>query len=176
MTELNFPRAQDRHLSLWQSAVAETLHGELDAEGSPTATLAGSDHPLAVGVHAHVEGALAGTPPAEPSGAAEGPALLGYLSRLGLEKGHALVEGDADRAALADAAFRPFSDSDPGFAKCAVVYAQYYASHGGTIAYNEWHVAGWWNIKYGFIGLILPNNTTDGLIGFSGNRHNKVSI
>jgi hypothetical protein len=165
MSKLNFIRVQDRHLSLWQSAVAKMLHEELGVGGSPTVTLATSDHPLATGVNAHVASVIAGEKLKEPSAALDETALFAYLSQLAFQKGQALVEGDAERAAAIDAAFRPFSDNDPGFLKCAAVYAWYFTNYQGKFLYNDWTIAGGGNINYGMIGWQLPNDAKVGIIG-----------
>jgi Calcineurin-like phosphoesterase len=128
MDELRFVRAQDRHLSLWQSAVAENVRSQLrGADGAPS-TSAVLGHPLMSAANDHVEAGLGGEPPTPPDRDAGDPrAIAAYLSHVGLEKGKALADGDAERAAAADVEFRKYSDADPGFLSCAKTYAKYYA-------------------------------------------------
>jgi calcineurin-like phosphoesterase family protein len=166
MPELRFVRAQDRHLSLWQSAVAENIRAQLRG---PDTALSASDvlgHPLMSAANDHVEAALAGEPPTAPDPDAGDPqAIAAYLSRVGLEKGKALADGDAERAAAADVEFRKYSDEDPGFLSCATTYAKYYAEYKGVFAYNDWTKQGGGNINYGVVNYRLPDDARVGIVG-----------
>ncbi|HEX2127236.1 MAG TPA: metallophosphoesterase [Thermoleophilaceae bacterium] len=163
---LRFVRAQVRHLSLWQSAVAEHVHSLLGASGSPTATLATADHPLTTAVNDHVEATLAGSPPQEPPpGSGDVAAIRAYLSHTALGHAIALVDGDTERAERTAEEFRKFSDHDPGFLSCATTFAFYYAEHRGAFKYNDWTKEGGHDVNYGVIPWRLPNDAKVGIIG-----------
>jgi hypothetical protein len=165
--DLRFVRAHHRHLSLWQSVVAERTHEQLNATGSPTGTLATSDHPLATGVNDHVEAVMAGTLPEEPPpGSEDVRAIHAWVSYQAFELALALVEEDAERAERFATEVRKFSDADREFIiKCAADYAFYYLQHGGIFKYNDWRREGGGNINYGVIQWRLPNDAKVGIVG-----------
>jgi hypothetical protein len=162
--DFRFVRVQDRDLSLWQSAVAEHVREQLGAEAAETDVLA---HRLMQAVNDHVE--------AEPAGGGEAELrpvpgeerqTAAYLSRVAYEKGLALVDGDAERAAELDVEFRKYSDADLlGFLSCVVTFVEYYKLHGGVFKYNDWTVQGGGDLAYGVIDWRLPNDAVVGVIG-----------
>ncbi|MEA2468137.1 MAG: hypothetical protein QOJ57_2263, partial [Thermoleophilaceae bacterium] len=166
MSEMRFVRAQDRQLSLWQSAVSENIRGRLGINAAPATTVQVTMDPMMEAVHQHVETALVGNPPTAPApDSNDDSEVLPYLSRLGFELGQALAEEDAERAAAIEAEARKYSDQDPGFLTCATTYAAYYAAYGGVFAYSDWRKEGGGNINYGVIDWRLPNDARVGIIG-----------
>jgi hypothetical protein len=166
MDTSRFVRVRDRHLSLWQSAVAEVVRGQLGATDAGASTNAVLAHPMTSAVNEHVQLAIEkqAVPEASP-GEADQQRLYVHLSHLGLQKGQALVEGDLERSAALDVEFRKYSDDDPGFLTCATTYASYYAAYRGVFAYNDWTIQGNGNINYGVIPWTLPNDATVAIIG-----------
>jgi Calcineurin-like phosphoesterase len=163
MSDFRFVRVHDRHLSLWQSAVAENVRARLGAQTTHQDVLA---DPMMQAANAHVEAALEHGPgplfevaPADPAFRQQ------YLSALGLQLGQALVERDGERAAALDVEFRKYSDDDPGFLTCATTYAYYYAEYDGTFMYNDWTVAGRGDINYGVVDWQIPSDGVVGIIG-----------
>ncbi len=118
---------------------------------------AANDHVAAV-----LTAGEAAVPPPAPGDAQQ---TATYLSRLGLEKGVALVEGDIERAATIDLEFRKYSDIDLKFLSCAVTFAEYYLEHDGEILYNDWTQQGKGNDNYGVIEWTLPDDGVLGIIG-----------
>jgi Calcineurin-like phosphoesterase len=163
VSDIRFVRAQDRRLSLWQSSVAENARREL---GDGASALAVLSHPLMQATNDHVAAVLAGG-----GGAALQPVAgddrqtAVFLSQLGLEKGMALVDGDAERAGEVDVEFRSYSDIDPGFLSCALTFADYYMAHDGRALYNDWKQQGKGDPEYGVIEWKLPSDAIVGIIG-----------
>jgi hypothetical protein len=164
--DLRFVRAQNRHLSLWQSAVAKVAHTQLGATGSPTATLATADHPLTNAVNDHVEATLAGRPPEEPPpGSDDVAAIRAYLSHTAFQHAQAWVEGDLERVEALTEKARKYSDHDPGFLTCVTTFAYYWTEYRGVFKYNDWTKEGGGDINYGVIQWQLPNDATVGIVG-----------
>jgi hypothetical protein len=164
-TSPSFTRVHNQPLSLWQSAVAETVRQQHFAAARP-----GSNdwlaHPLVQATNVYAGGA-ASSPDfdaARLAGAGQ-PHNLVYLSQLGHQIGIAKVEGDAAREAALTTTYRQYSDKDTAFLTCATTYAEYYALSGGVMRYNDWTVAGKGNLNYGVIDYQLPNDATVGIIG-----------
>jgi hypothetical protein len=161
-----FVRVRDRHLSLWQSAVAEVVRTQLGASGAGVSTNDVLAHPMTSAVNEHVQLAIEKQPVPEASpGESDQQRLYVHLSHLGFQKGQALVDGDAERAAALDVEFRKYSDDDPGFLTCATTYASYYAAYRGVFAYNDWTIQGNGNINYGMIAWQIPNDARVAIIG-----------
>lgn len=163
--ELRFNRVQDPHLSLWQSVVAQTIRAELDASESPAMLLASSDHPLARGVHAHLDAVVAGDDVAAPEPDAGDDAVHAFLSYIGLERAKALVDGDEERAeALADMG-RRYSGKDKLWAECVKVWAECYILYSKTYRYLDWTEEGRGDLNYGVIEWRIPNDAKVGIVG-----------
>jgi hypothetical protein len=164
MADPRFVRVQDRHLSLWQSAVAENVRGQLGGRPAALDVLA---HPLMRAVNDHVEAVLAdgraATLAFDPE---DDRKTAAYVSRLAFEEATALVDGDAERAGALDVEFRKYSNEDlKGFASCIKTYLEYYARYDGVCKYNDWTTAGANDPEYGVIGWRLPNDGVLGVIG-----------
>ena len=161
MPDLRFVRAHDRHLSLWQSAVAENARRQIGDEASHAEVLA---HPLMTAANDHVEAVLTKGRNAvlEPGDHRQTAA---YLSQVALARGMALVDGDSDRAAALDVEFRKYSDDDPGFLSCETTYLTYYKEYSGAFLYNDWTKQGGGDINYGVIEWQLPSDAVLGVIG-----------
>jgi hypothetical protein len=151
-------RVRSRHLSLWQSVVAEQAKQDLGGEPSREELLS---HPRVVAASTHVQAAHAGRTLAP----GDDDQTRAYLSQLGFEKAIALIEGDAERAAAIDVQFRPFSDDDKMFLGCAVTYAFYDKLYNGMMKYNDWVVVGHSDPNYAVINWTLPNDAVVGIIG-----------
>lgn len=164
MSELRFVRVQDRHLSLWQSAVAENVRGALGGRPAALDVLA---HPLMRAVNDHVEAVLAdGRAAALAFDPTDDRKTAAYVSRLAFEEATALVDGDAGRAAALDVEFRKYSDKDlEGFASCITTYFEYCARYDGVFKYNDWTKAGANDPEYGVIDWRLPDDGKVGIIG-----------
>ena len=84
-SDFRFVRVHDRHLSLWQSAVAENVRTQLGAGATTRDVLA---HPMMRAADAHVTAAVAAGPGPDAvlgAPAPDDPQLRNeYLSRLGL--------------------------------------------------------------------------------------------
>jgi Calcineurin-like phosphoesterase len=157
-----FVRAHDRNLSLWQSAVADYVRRLLGDRPSTVEVLA---HPMMQAANDHVEAALSdrGAVPQPTPGDERQTAA--YLSQLGLAKGVALIDGDAERADALDLEFRRYSDIDPGFLSVAITFVEYYLEHDGKLLYHDWKQQGKGELDYGAIKWTLPDNGVVGIIG-----------
>ncbi|WP_051267886.1 metallophosphoesterase family protein [Terrimonas ferruginea] len=174
MNALNFARVRDRELSLWQSAVAEYLRGELKKNNQPAAMRDLLDHPLSIATADYVTRKFNDPtyqPPASFKGDTSHEALV-FRSHLGHQIGEALATNDMERYEALSVAYRKFCDEDysigpppTGFATCPITYAQYALSSGGRMTYNDWTTAGGNNINYGVINWKLPNNAKVGILG-----------
>ncbi|MGD1058878.1 MAG: metallophosphoesterase [Solirubrobacteraceae bacterium] len=163
MPDLGFVRAHDLNLSLWQSLVADYVRSVLGDRSSTADVL---QHPMMRATNVHVAAVLA-DPQAiatEPTPGDEHQAAA-YLSRLGLEKGMAMVDGDTERVAALDLEFRRYSNIDPGFFELAIVFVDYYFKHDGQLLYNDWKKQGKEQASYGVIDWKLPNDALVGIIG-----------
>ncbi|HEY3759019.1 MAG TPA: metallophosphoesterase [Solirubrobacteraceae bacterium] len=163
MSDPRFVRVHDRHLSLWQSAVAEHVRAQL---GGAPAALEVLAHPLTVAANEHVEAVMAdGRAAALAPVAGDSDRTAAYLSQLALEIAMAQVDGDAERAAALEIELRKYSDDDPGFLSCVTTYRKYFAEYSGVFKYNDWTTAGGNNPEYGVIEWELPNDAVVGIIG-----------
>jgi 3',5'-cyclic AMP phosphodiesterase CpdA len=162
MPEFRFVRAHDRHLSLWQSVVAASVHQQLGAQASTSDVLA---DPMMTATNDHVEAALVGEAAGLEPVPGDDQRTAAFLSRLGFEKGVALVDGDDERAAALDVEFRRYSNDDWRFLGCAATYADYYKKYGGVFRYNDWASVGKRDPNYAVIDWRLPNDAVLGVIG-----------
>jgi hypothetical protein len=171
MSDLRFVRAQDRHLSLWQSAVAENVRERMEGEPSAIDVL---EHPLMRATSDHVEAVLEKGRDADLRPAADAAAAAvaddrqtaAYVSQLAFMKALAMADGDTERAAALDVEFRKYSDKDYlGFGTCITTFLAYMATYKGVFRYNDWTKEGGGNPEYGVISWRLPNNAVIGVIG-----------
>lgn len=160
---------EHRHLSLWQSAVAEHLSTALpEAQGKPSHT-AVKHHPMMRAATTHAVDAFNRRRVKKSFEDMSEPERQAQLSRLMFEHTNeklaagAPVELDSD-----DPAFRPYSTADTaGWLKCAVVYAGWLSVLGplGKFCYNDWTEAGQNDINYGVVDYELPSNARVGILG-----------
>lgn len=165
MAPLNFYRVHNRHLSLWQSAVADHVRKELQKNNTEVTQTMIMQHPMVTAAAIHVEATFENRPLSAAHLNLSIPQQLNaYLSHLAYEKAEASVSGDPVKAEALGIEYRKFSDKDLGFASCEFTYI-YYRTQYGTMLYHDWQVEGGNDMNYGLIKYRLPNDAKVVVVG-----------
>lgn len=177
---------RDPGVSLWQSAVAQTLieSDELKAlrlqspdvmaaDGNTATTVEAqlvtlaAGHELSLAAAAHAAQDVEDVPfNARTAGVSAGQV---EMSRLAKELGEAIAAGDtareAELRAALEAAARKYSTGDTeGWYSCAKTYAKYLLWYHHA-QYRDWRVEGQGNMHFGVIDWKLPNNARVAIVG-----------
>lgn len=166
---------RDRNLSLWQSAVEETVRKELSQDGQIAPTHAVLDHPQMQAAVVHVNADLENIPIAEPNvGDVHSPAV----SKLHFAMAEAQRTNDEVTLAALQAECRKYATCDwGGWATCEATYLAYLAQYTQPI-YYDWQdqlLEGQPNIDFGVIDYQLPNDARVAIIGDWGTGMNDAS-
>ncbi len=164
-------RVRDRELSLWQSVVAEEALKKTDRKSKKgeILTIASiQDHPMIAATNRHVSKVFKAEYEA-PLGLSSTPrkgssaiATQAYISELCFHMAKATIREDQELLEELEKKYRKYSDDDPGFLGCIVVYKVFHDAYDGILKYNSWEGKG---MDYGLIKYKIPNDAKVAIIG-----------
>ncbi len=156
----SFVTIRHRQLSRWQSTVHEFT---MRAPGLSSTLRA----QMREAVDRHVTARSMGLPiprPAKGPGASPTIDDHVFLSAAHFERAEQTRLGGAAPAAE-DSGYWSYSNYDPNWFQCVLLYNEYYVIEGNTAVYYDWTTVGRGNINFGVIDYELPNDATVLIIG-----------
>ncbi len=149
---------RDRNLSLWQSAVRETLANRGDVADD-------KKKQIEYGVSLHAKSEFEGkAPPATLSGEAAG-ALKDSKSVFSALKAHQSSDADQHKSIISELVTKYSSWDLAGWVQCGWYYVKYYVLAHLPPTYHDWQAHAPADPKFGVIDYKLPSNSRVLMIG-----------